>query len=384
MRRTTRFGSALLLATAVGPVLAVAPASAAPTSESASSAGYFSAAGPQDTGTPAGTPPDVGTMADGVAAGNLAVQGGAGQEQKVSFLLFPGQGLQPGATVASATLTVPLAEGDGNLQASPAPEKVRVCAVDDTGFGGEDGAALAVAPKRLCDVFSAPGKASTDEKSYVFDVTALAQRWTEANDGLALTAAEGATTAPFQVVFASGDQARLAYTATAPAQETAVAPAAAAPAAGDGAGSGTAETPALEPGSDLGAPASDSSSDAGTDVSEAPVTAPLEAAPADVGLTAVPGSVPVAESAPAPRTAVEPVAAARPTVVREPTLTPGAPFWAGLAAMAGLLALVSLVLGDQEVSRQDRPTSRLALALQSRQQAGAADDRAPGLTLRRA
>lgn len=384
MRRTTRYGSALLLATAVGPLLAVAPAVAASTSESASSAGYFSAAGPQDTGTPAGTPPNVGTMADGVDKGNLAVQGGAGEEQKVSFLLFPGETLEPGATVSTATLTVPLAEGGENVQASPAPEKVRVCAIDDTGFGGEDGVALAAAPKRLCDVFSAPGKASPDQKSYVFDVTALAQRWTEANDGLALTAAEGATTAPFQVVFAPGEQARLTYTATAPAgDDAAAAPAGDTPAA-TGGGTGSAEAPALQPGSDLGAAVADPGSDGGSGVAEAPLTAPLDDATTDPGLTAVPGSVPVAESAPAPQTVIDAVAVAQPRVVREPSLTPGAPFWVGLGAMAGLLALVSLVLGDSDVPRASRSTSRLALALQTRQQAGTAGQSSPSLSLRRA
>ncbi len=359
MRRTARLGSTLLLATVVAPALGVGPASAAPAVEPASASGYFSSTGPQDTGTPAGTPMNIGTMVDGVGAGHLGVQGGGGQEQKVSFLLFPGVGLLPGAQVSSAQLTVPLADGEGDVQASPAPEKVQVCAIDDAGFGGEDGAALDVAPKRLCDAFSAPGKASPDGKAYVFDVTALAQKWTEANDGLALTAAADAT--PFQVVFAEGTKARFSYEATSPrpdAGSTGAVPTA--PDTSTGGGTGTAETPAL--GADSGVPAFDGGSTGGTGVAEAPLTAPLDAAPLDTA------AAPAVEAAPAPETAVDQVAVGRPRVLREPALTPGLPFWLGLAGAGSLLALVSLVLGDGEVPRPGRAASRLSLALQSRQQ----------------
>ncbi|MCW2607514.1 MAG: hypothetical protein JWO60_2207 [Frankiales bacterium] len=370
--RTTRLVSALVLAGAAVPLVGVAPAHAA-TEETASSAGYFSVVGPQDTGTPAGTPPNAGTMADGVAPGNLAVAGGSGQEQKISFLLFPGEGLEPGATVGTATLTVPLAEGDGNLSASAAPEKVRACAIDDTGFGGEDGASLMVAPVRKCDVFSAPGKASPDAKSYVFDITGLAKTWTEQNDGLALTVAEGADTTPFQVVFQSGDKARLSYDATAPAGTDAGtgtgtddgADASTGSTAGSTGGTGTTDLGGgFGAGSDLGGtPDLGSTGSTG----EVPLTAPLDAAPG-LPVSEVPAAGPAPETAPEAAPAQTTLAAAS-----EPSLTPGAGFWLGLGALGAVLALVSLVLGDGEVPRATTSTSRLSRALEARQSAAASD-----------
>ena len=357
MSKTLRLLGAMAIATATVPFIGVQPALADEATLVPSTSGYFYAEGIRKPDESPAAPPNVTANLDGVAKDHLAVAARAGQEDKVSFLLFDLLEIVPGSMVTKATLTLPLApneqkpEQDGqNASVAAAPEKVRACKSGDEGFNGDDGMSIQDAPQRKCKEFAAPAKATADGKAYTFDITKLAQQWVDAeNDGVALTAAEGAMSTPFQVVFQPAAKATLALTYTPGATESIDAPIVAPPVLDTG---GTGST-------DLGGGFSG-------DVLPAP--------PADSGFGAVASpSLPEA-AAPAPAAGVAPQAAAPQTTpaaaagpVDLETLQPTTAFWLGGLVLAGVLLLLSLIMGDSTVAVASSRPSRLSRALADRQ-----------------
>lgn len=351
--------SAVVAASALAvPLWAVPSAHAATTSEPASIGAYFYSAGIDKPEQSPAAPPNVtGDATDGVAAGNLAVAVRVpSQTDKMSFLFFDLAGVPFDASISKASLTVPLAEAtspttdprQANVQRSPAPEKVRVCAAGPEGFNGEDGASFAAAPAVDCKAFSAPAKESADKKGYVFDVTGLAATWlTAANNGVALVPSEAAMTSEFQVVFQAFDKATLAteFTPAAPLDL------------------GTPSLPS--------APTFDTfttTTGGGTSFDSGSFDAPVSEAP--VVDTVLPE--PAVMEAPAPEPEVAAVTPVRNVALADVPLTPTAAFWIGLAAVAALLGFLGLVMGDPRVPAASAGgQSRLSRALQQRQQGAA-------------
>jgi len=338
-----RLIGALVLSTAMVPFLGVSPAMAAEsTTVLAGSQGYFNAAGVDKPEQFPATFPNPINSVDGVEKDHLAVAAKGGKEDKVSALMFD-PGLASGSLITKALLTLTKAENSvGNQQLSAAAAKVRSCAAGDTGFGGEDGSAIALAPERLCKVFSAPGKDSPDMKAYVFDITGLAATWVDgANDGLTLTAAEGADSTNFQVVFLpSFKGATLAIEFTAPLDEV---------------------VDTFEP---VDTPDTSSSDLGGSFSGE--VLPP----PTDSGTFGSVSTPTLPEPAPGP-TAAAPQAAAPETSqaagpVRLESLRPTTAFWLGGLLLVAVLALLSLVLGDSTVRSSNAAPSRLSRALADR------------------
>lgn len=350
MSKLLRASAVVAAASLAVPLWGVPTASAATATEPASADGYFSATGVPDTGTDAGKPQNVTAEADGVAPGNLAVAGGEGSEQKVSFLFFGLDALPFGGSITKALLTVPLVPADpakGNVVVAADPAKVRACLAGPEGFGGEHGESLTVAPKRLCKQAQAPAKLSADGKSYVFDVTKIAAVWsTASNDGLALTTAEGADTTPFQIVFAPGSEAMLAYETTEPVD---VAPPSL-PETQTSTDAGGTDGGSIDLGGGFGGDTS--SSDAGLGAVESPVV------PADAPLPAAQpqGAEPQVAAAPA-ASGVALSEALRPTVL----------FWVGGLLLAAALALLSLIMGDPRIPQARARQSRLTQSLQARE-----------------
>lgn len=350
MRKARQASAVLLSAVLSVPLIGVSPALAAPVAEPGAADGYFSATGIPDTGTNAGKPPNVTADVDGVAPGNLAVAGGQGAEQKVSFLFFSLDALQPGGSITKAELSVPLVPSDDdNVVIAAAPAKVRACLAGPEGFGGEHGESLTVAPARLCDEAEAPAKLSADGKSYVFDVTPIAAMWAVANDGLALTSAAGASSTPFQIVFGPGSAAQLTYEATAPLgagplPEVPTTDVGTTPSgtAGLEGGFGGETLPTVETGS-LGSV-------------EAPVVSSAD----------VPAPAP--QAAPAAPVTLAPAAAGVPL---EESMRPTAAFWLGALLLAAALALLGLIMGDPRVPQATSRQSRLTQSLQARERGGA-------------
>lgn len=327
MRALARAAVATCVAASVVPLWAL-PAAAEASSEPASSGAYFWQGTPHRPDQLPANPPPVQGNADGVEAGKLAVAAAANQEDKVSFLFFSLSAMPASSTITKATLTVPLASGAQNVSYGAAPEKVWACPAGPEGFGGEDAGALADAPKRLCSAAKSGGKATPDGKAYQFDVSAIAAGWSTANDGLALTSAEGARSTPFQVVFESFDKATLAYEFTAPPPDLAAA--------------GTTTVPTVPE-----SPAS------GSSTLPADVTATTgigtASAPADLTAVAAPVTAPVDTAAAPPVTAASPpvVAQARRTAAVDANgvLRPTAQFWLAVLALGGALVVLSMVLG---------------------------------------
>ena len=344
MSKALRLLSAVAVAAATVPFFGVGPASAAESiTVPASAQGYFNASAIDKPDAAPQAPPNVATAADGVEPGNLAVAAKGGTEDKVSAILFDLSALEPGSVVTKAELTLPLAEGGENLNLSAAAAKVRACGAGDTGFGGEDGSAITLAPARLCDVFATPAKASADAKSYVFDLTKIAATWVDGfNDGITLTAAEGADSTNFQVVFQQATKfAKLAVQYTAPPADT--------PIASDGdTTTGTGTSP-----------------DLGGSLSGGVAPAP----PVDSGFGSV--SPPVVPDAPAPAPAAAPAAPVAAPVAAQrvalESLQPTTAFWLGGILLAAVLVLLSLIMGDATVPQTAAKPSRLARALADRQ-----------------
>lgn len=377
MRTMARATSVLVAAGLAVPFWGVGPAVAATASETATDGAYFYSAGIAKPDESPAAPPNVTGSADGVAAGNLAVAARGGQEDKVSFLRFPLADAPAGALLSKAELTVPLVPADSdNVVIAADPIKVRACKAGDQGFSADDGAALSLAPDRLCEEFMAPAKATADGKGYVFDVTALAAGWLDSNDGVALTAADGAQTAPFQIVFAAADQATLRYTFTAPA-DTVSAPGTSgnAPDSGPVSTDGGFSSGGFDGGSVGGG--FDGGSASGTDGGFGSVESPV----VDQALPAPPTAD---AAAPAPQTAAAPPTDVRPAASSAASLRPTAAFWLGLLVLVVFGGLLSLILGDPFVaSSSPTRTSRLSQALQARESAaGTGASAGAGLRLR--
>lgn len=345
MSKTLRLLGALAVATATVPFLGVPAAHADEVKIAPSTSGYFYAEGirkPDDF--PAPIPNVTGAAADRVAPGNLAVAAQANKEDKVSFLLFDLLEIVPGSMVTKATLTLPLVPNDAdNASYGHAPEKVRACMAGPEGFNGDDAASMQDAPARKCDKFSSAGKASADGKAYTFDITKLAQTWVDAeNDGVALTANEGAASTPFQVVFAAAEKASLALTFTPGAEDEVVVPPVSVPDTGSTDAGGGFSGEVLPPPTDTGSLGSVS-----TPTLPEPAPAPAAVAP------------PVAApQAAAPATAVP---------VSLETLQPTTAFWLGGLLLAAVLVLLSLIMGDPTVPAATQRPSRLSKALSARQ-----------------
>lgn len=372
--KARRAGAVVVAAGLAVPLWAVPSASAATSSEPAATGAYFYSAGidkPEESPT---QPPNVtGDRTDMVAPEHLAVAVRVpNRVDKMSFLSFDLTSVPFDATITSAVISVPLApDGDGNMSQSPAAAKVRACAAGDEGFNGEDGASFAQAPSVKCDAFMAPAKDSADKKSYTFDVSALAASWlTDANNGLALTAADGATSSPFQVVFQPFAKASIALTFTAPPTEidtTVVTPVVPDTGSTDVGGGGFASDPGTFDSGSVDSGSVDTAPAPEFGVAESPVidTAvpePEVGAPAAAPVTA--GAAPVA---------VTNVASSRPSEVLNPTT--GA--WLGALLFAGLLALLSLIMGDAKVPARTASQTRLSQALQARERAAVTARRRP-------
>lgn len=336
------------------PLWAVPSAFAASVTEAASNGAYFYSAGVAKPDAAPAAPPNVtGDNADGVSPGNLAVasQGGA-QEDKVSFLGFDLFEVPLDATVDKAVLTVPLVPANPPSDVTTpnaAPTLVRVCKAGDSGFLGEDGSALSLAPARLCDEFSSePGTLSADGKAYLFDITGLAAMWLTANDGLALTTAADAAE-PFQVVFAPSSEATLAVTYS--GGTSTVLPDLPVDTSVDTSSGGVPLAGGFDTGGSL-------------PTFETGGFGTVEAPSVD---TALPAPAPVAQAGPQP--AVAGAATLTPaSVMSEAPLTPAPSFWLGLLALVGIAGLLSLILGDSRVAAPGAATSqtRLSKALAGR------------------
>lgn len=356
MRTVLRATAVVAAAGLAVPLWAVPAAFAATSTEAASTGAYFYSAGIDKPEASPAEPPNVtGTATDGVAAEHLAVAVRVpGQVDKKSFLAFDLEAVPFDATLTKAVLTVPLAEtSQDNQSVAAEPAKVQACAAGPEGFNSEDGKSFASAPTDTCEALAVPGKASSDGKAYVFDVSKIAATWlTEANNGVALLPAD--TSAPFQVVFLPFAEASLAVEFTEPPVETEVLDV---PVDTGVAGPTDADVPAdlttsFDTGS-VGAP------DADFGVAEAPVVEPL--APE------------AAIAAPAPEAAppvlATPVASTGPSEV----LTPRAGAWVAGILFAVALAVLSLIMGDPRVATPGAArASRLSEALQQRQAAGPA------------
>lgn len=364
MSRSTRAAAAVAVAVLAVPCWTV-PAQADTGTEPATSGAYFYSAGIAKPDAAPAAPPNVTASADGVAAGKLAVAARGGQVDKVSFLFFSLSNVPFGSEISKAELTVPIAEGRDNVQLAAAPAKVRACKNGPEGFGGEDGASMALAPSLLCDQFAAPASPSADGKSYVFDLSGLAAEWSQANDGVALAPADGADSTNFQVVFESPEKAQLAYEFTPAAEQTGTDAGTGSSDGGTGTGSGGGVVDVGGSGStDLGGgfdagTGSTSSGGTGFGTLDAPLTAgELPGAPAPETLDGE-----------QPTLAVQRSAAGGPVSSSDPTVG----FWLTGLLLAGVLAVTSLVMGDPRGASvaQSGTQSRLSQALAAASRGGA-------------
>jgi hypothetical protein len=365
MSKLLRAAAVLAASGLAVPVWAVPVASAATATENASNGAYFYSAGVAKPDPAPAAPPNVtADRADGVSPGNLAVASqGGGQEDKVSFLAFSLADAPLDATIDNAVLTVPVVPNSppNDVSFNAKPELVRVCKAGSGGFYGEDGASLALAPERLCDEFaSEPGTLSQDGKAYLFEITALANEWMTANDGLALTVVEEA--APFQVVFAPAEEATLAYEASAPAEPPL--PATDSGTTTDfGSGGGSADL-----GGGFGSGFDDGAFDAGDTGGFGSVEEPVVSG----------GELPApAEEAPAedPQVALSP---AVPAAAVTESLRPTPMFWLGAVLVAAVAALLSLIMGDPRLPQATGRQSRLSQALQARERSTSTASRLGG------
>jgi len=358
MSRTGRMLAAVVLTGAVVPLGAL-PAHAETSTEVASNGAYFYSAGIDKPEQSPAQPPNItGDRTDGVAAGHLGVAVRLpGQEDKKSFLFFDLLEVGFDGVVSKAVVTVPLADGEGNTQMNPAPERVKACPADATGFASEDGASFAQAPKTMCDVFSVVAAPSADGKAYTFDITTMAASWvTEANNGMALVPAD--TASPFQVVFKPFSEASIdvEYTPGAdsltdvediPVEEFPTEPF-------DDSGTVDSGTAGLDAGGfdsgsvDAGAPAGFGTADLPAIGSELPETAD-------------------AADTPEPAIAADESVPTRTVAAFSESLSPTPGLVIGGVLLLVLLAALSLIMGDPRTPAvaAARPT-RLSQALQSR------------------
>jgi hypothetical protein len=224
MSRVVRLLGAAVLACASVPLVGVGAAHAAVVSETAAVGAYYWSANPGtvDLPAPVGAQkpfPDQGKGADGVAEDDLAVAVSApgNAPDKWSALRWDLTDLTPGSVVSKAVIVVPLSTNPTSRPTpNAAPGFVVACAVGNEGFADADAEPFVDAPSVKCDQFSA--KARPVDGAYEFDITALAQKWTDSNDGVALYPSAEGFAQPFTQVFAPRSEARLtiAFTPAAP------------------------------------------------------------------------------------------------------------------------------------------------------------------------
>lgn len=345
MNKVLRATAVVVAAGLAVPLWAAPSAYAASTAtEAASDGAYFYREGISKPDPLPFAPPNVTGAADGVKAGHLAVAAAGGGEDKVSFLRFSLLDVPLDAVISKAVVTVKLSpNGDGNVVVNADPAKVRACKAGDSGFSGDDGENITLAPERLCEEFAAPAKATADGSAYEFDITGLAAEWlTVGNDGVALTVAEGAASSPFQIVFEPFAEATLTYEFTAAPTTT------------------FPDFTSTAPSTDLGTGFDSGFSGGSLPSVDSGSFGSVEAPSVD---TALPEPAPEAAPAPEPE-----VAQVQNVALAEPTITPGTAFWIGALVIGAVLALLSLILGDSRVAAPGaaRP-SRLSQALQARQ-----------------
>ncbi|MEO6204019.1 MAG: hypothetical protein ABIO67_01345 [Mycobacteriales bacterium] len=326
MNRLGRLLGASALACASVPVFGITPAAAAVTSETATVGAYYWSANPGTIQAPspigAQKPfPDQAKGTDGVAEDELPVAvTKVGAPDKWSALRWDLNDLLPGSVVTKAVIVVPLSTNTSSTRSpNAAPDTVVACAVGNEGFADADAEPFIDAPKALCDQFSA--KAKPVDGAYEFDVTALAQKWVDSNDGLALYPSAAGLAEPFQQVFAPKSMARLTIAFTPPAPEVV-----------------TPELPPAPVDTVVGGTGS-----AGIDNGSFTPTAPLP----DIGSVVVPPvTLPRPQAQTAPQVgnqpqSVTPVAAVGPPM-RFDTAT-----WLAVLGGAVLLLLASLTLGSR-------------------------------------
>ncbi len=333
MSRTVRLLCAAFLACGSVPLTGVGVAGADEAGLTPANFAYFFSKGVDKPEQAPAAPPNITTLvADGVSPGNLAVAANAGAEDKVSFLYFDTLALPVDASVTTAVVTMTtVPNGPQDVSFNAAPEKVLACAAGTEGFKEDDGAGLAMAPKRLCTAFKSIGKAGA-AGAYQWDITGLAQQWvTGNNDGVAFTRADEAPGSNFQVVFGKAATAKLVVSYSLP---EVVAP------------------PVVTP----------------------PVTPPVVPAPQIGGFVPPPmdGFAPAPEvvvpnpvTNPAPQPTVsQPTVQARP-IALSTSLRPTNELWLAGFGLVGVLLLLSLVMGDPTVPAATRSRSRLTLALEA-------------------
>lgn len=332
MSRTARV-LAVSAAAGLAVPLWAAPASAATLAETASVGAYYLATNPGNVEGPLGgqRAPDNAKSVDGVAEDDLAVSVAApGQVDKKSALLWDLVDLAPGATVEKASVVLPLSTQQGSTQRNANPVFVKACLAGPEGFGDADGEPFSDAPTDACADGEVVGAPAEGGKAVEFDITAIAQKWTEANSGLLLIPAQ--TTQPFQVVFADKSQARLTVAFTGGLEEVVV------------------DDPELSATSDGGTSALDLGAGGGFDAGSGGAfdsTGSSGGVPFDAGSTETPALAGAADAAQAP-TVADPATAAPRLVPAASSFNPmafDALTWASLIGGAGLLAAVSLALG---------------------------------------
>ena len=205
---------------------------------------------------PVAVPPDV--PADG-----LLVQGGPTEDAPTAYAALA-YDLDPGSTAQRLVLTV-APNSATNPQAT-----LKICALKDSGFSGEQGGPMADAPAYDC-ARSATASPSGDGLTYRFDAGKVA-------DGTTVAVAVLPTTAADRVVLVRPGSSSLTATggtggsAAPPAYDPSSAPAPAG-------GTGTANPPPLQSGGSIAAPPAMGSSDVPGPSVASPAAAPAVAAP---------------------------------------------------------------------------------------------------------
>lgn len=351
MRAFARSLATAGVATLCVPILA-APALAETVTETAAVGAYYLStnAGVVGEGTPLGgqKTPDNAKNFDGVAQDDLGVAVNPPRRlDKFSALQWGLVDLLPGSTVTKATVTVPYSVKPESNQFGNTRDAALViaCVAGPEGFGDADGEPFQDAPSVPCDQGSAPANPVEGGNALEFDITAIAQLWTEMNTGLVLYPSEAGFAKSFQSVFADKSQARLAVAFTSPAGEQVFIDdpelAATAPS--------TADTGAVSGGFDSG------SGTAGFDAGAAPVdsgSSSLGSSSLDTPPVAAPAAAPPPPPAPAVAGSqgTQRQALARPATGSSAMALDGLT-WAALIGGAALLAIVSLALGAPAAAR---------------------------------
>ncbi len=332
MSRGLRVLGAAAVACAAVPLVGVGAASAAVASETAAVAGYYWSANPGTVQGPgpigAQKPfPDQAKSTDGVAEDDLAVAvTTVDSVDKFSTLRWDLDALVPGSVVSKAVIVLPLSDNTGSRRTPTAvPESVVACGVGDQGFADADAEPFIDAPKIMCAAFSATAKPV--DGAYEFDITVLAQKWVDSNDGVAIYPSAKGLKEPFQQVFAPKSKARLTIAFTPPAPDVVTPELPETPV-----DTGTVDTGSIGTGSTGGF-------DEG---SFSPGTAPL---PAIGTIDAPPAvAVPQPQAQPAPQTAPQ-AQAFVPAAASSSPMRFDATTWAAIGGGAVLLLLASMTLG---------------------------------------